>query len=136
MTSSPGICRRLPARESAEHGADGQAKTSEGAFCEDVSAHNFPPPENILERPPPLFDDSRAFVHSDSHVRKRNPRPQGQAVKRRAIDGHGPIALWRREASRASAVQAVHASLRVSCRGAIKFRERIHEDAGIQSKLG
>src|SRR4029077_11936297 len=120
MTSSPGIGRRFLARESSEYRTDGQAETSEITLRKNISGHDFSCRENVLERPSALIHDARAFVHRDSHVRERDPRPQRQTVKRRSIDGHGPIAFWRREALRANAVQAFHASLRISCRGAIK----------------
>src|SRR5579863_8758186 len=98
MMSSPGICRRLPARKLAEHGADRQAETPEVALREDVPGHDFSRRKHILEWPPASIDDARAFVHRDSHVRERDPRPQRQTVKRRTIDRNRPIALWRRDA--------------------------------------
>src|ERR1700747_320176 len=114
MTSSPGIGRRFLARESSEDRTDGQAETSEITLRKNISGHDFSCRENVLECTPALIEDARAFVHRDSHVRKRDPRPQRQAVKRRAIDGQGPVAFRWREAPRANPVQAFHASLRVS----------------------
>src|SRR5229473_4720371 len=130
MTSSPGIGRRFLARESSEDRTDGQPETSKITLRKNIPGHDFSCRENILERASAFMKNMGAFVHRDAHVRKCDPRPQRQAVKRRPIDGHGPIAFWRREAPRANAIQALHASLRVSCRGAIKFRDRVYEDPG------
>src|ERR1700730_14717585 len=109
--------RRFLARESSEYRTDGQAETSQISLRKNISGHDFSCRENILERASALIHDARAFVHRDAHVRKCDPWPQRQAVKRRQVDGHGPIAFWRREAAGANAIQAFHASLRVSCRG-------------------
>src|SRR5216683_8194464 len=135
MTSSPGICRRLLARKSAEYGADRQAETSEVTFRENIAGHDFSRREHILKRFPILIDDARAFVYRDSHVRERDPWPQRQPIKRRTIDRKRPIAFRRRDAARAVAIQAFHAQLRVSVRRAIVFRDGVHEGAWIEAKL-
>src|SRR5579863_9356530 len=109
MTSSPGIRRRLSARKPAEYGADGQAETSEVTLRKNVSGHDFSRGKYILEGPPALIDDARAFVHRDSHVCERDPRAQRQPVKWRTIDRLRPVAFRRRDAARAVAVQALHA---------------------------
>src|SRR5579872_7085018 len=105
MTSSPGTCRRLSARQSAEHGADRQAEASKITFGENVSGHDFSRRENILKCAPALIDDARAFVHLDSHVCERDPRPQRKPIKRRTIDRNRPVAFRWSEAARGIAVQ-------------------------------
>src|ERR1700688_3784691 len=127
MTSSPGICRRLPARESAEHGADRQTESSEVAPRENISRHDFSRREHILKRSPALIDHARAFVHRDSHVCKRDPWPKRKAIKRWTVDRKRPVALRRRDASRTVAIQTFHAQFHVSGRRAIVFRDGVHE---------
>ena len=76
-----------------------------------------PAANTFSNRPSALFEDARAFIHLDSHVRERDPRPQRKRVERRTIDRHRPVALRRQDAARGISVRARPCAARPVARG-------------------
>src|SRR5262249_402078 len=132
-TLSVAIRRCLSAREPTEHGADCQSKPAQVAFGKNIPGHYFPGGINILEWSARLIEHKRPVVHGNSHVRKRDTGPQRKAVKRRKIDGHGPVALGWGQAAGACAVQFLHTDFCVPRRRAIVLFDRSCEDIWVEA---
>src|SRR5579872_6255348 len=131
--SSSGMRGRHPSGEFAEYGTDRHTEAGEVAFRQNVTGHNFSRRVDIGKWPAVASEDAARLVHRDTHVSEGDAGAQRKAVKRRPVDGNGPIAFRRSEP--ASGV-AILAQLGVSGDGAIILFEGVLKNPRIETHGG